>query len=385
MRASKAQHFILFITFGRAISSENTNIVKVWERSKELSKQEDWNRDVRKCETMEVCPENSKNCEDKVKWRKVGQRLKNSAEVVVMDDRTVQQASFNQNLTQTDLDNLKDHYCDMTLIKRRKARCWIFWVPNQCPWENFTEEAWPFSKNCEVKTTNTEDAGSFPRDCSKGPGWKGVLETFVEGDSYKINWASLVKQPACVEQITLIDEKDHQRKRFITTLSDKNLPIEYKKSTCNLKIKMKMFLSDSCFVTNLRVDCENDLDRNGGFLFRPRGDFPDGKADFSTIMIVAIICATVFAVVVVSAITLIILKKKNRLRPEGNQMELNVRYGTYYHGVEYSIARDDNPRYNEDGGNADAFVTDENIYYQLGPDGSCGSVESSQFGGYPGL
>ena len=133
----------------------------------------------------------------------------------------------------------------MTLIKRKlKGDCLILWIPNQCPWEPFSEEAWPNSKDCDVKTINSRDAGSFPRDCSKGPGWNGNLETFVEGDSYKINWASLVKQPACVEQITLINEKDHQRKRFITTLGDTNFPIEYKKSSCDLKIKMKMFLTE---------------------------------------------------------------------------------------------------------------------------------------------
>ena len=74
-----------------------------------------------------------------------------------------------------------------------------------------------------------------------------------------------------------------------------------------------------------------------------------------------------FSVVVVTAITLIILKKKKRQRADKDQVELNDRYGTYYHGFEYSIASDDNPRYNEVGGNADAVVTDENVYYQLGP------------------
>merc|ERR1719239_796086 len=115
-----------------------------------------------------------------------------------MDDRTFHQSSFNHNIQQKDLDNLKDHLCDMTLIKRRNKRCWIFWIPNQCPWEPFMEEAWPFSKDCDVKTINTEDNGSFPADCRMGSGWKGNVETFVEDDSYKINWASLFKRPACV-------------------------------------------------------------------------------------------------------------------------------------------------------------------------------------------
>ena len=38
----------------------------------------------------------------------------------------------------------------------------------------------------------------------------------------------------------------------------------------------------------------------------------------------------------------------------------------YYQGNAYNTAVDNNPRYNEDGGNADAVITDENIYYQLG-------------------
>ena len=67
---------------------------------------------------------------------------------------------------------------------------------------------------------------------------------------------------------------------------------------------------------------------------------------------------------------------------------LLYRYGTYYHGIDYNTATDENPRYNEDGGKTFAVVTDENVYYQLGPDvpgasgGSCESVESGGFGGY---
>ena len=362
---------VLLIAFVRASSSSETNIVNVWERNKELTKQHDWNRDIRQCKIKEVCPEHSKNCEGKVMWEKVGKRLNrlNSTEVIVLDDRTMYQASFKHTLTQRDLVNLKDHLCDMTLIRRNvKKGCLILWIPNQCPWESFTEEAWPYSKDCDVKTINTKDSGSFPRDCSKGPGWNGTLETFVKGDSYKINWTSLVKQPACVEQITLIDEKDHQRKRFITTLVDKNFPIEYKNSTCDLKIKMKMLLTESCFVTNARVKCETDLALS--VEPRLRGEFEDRQASGTST--VAIICATVLVVTVVIAITVIvtvilIVKKKHsveRERPR-EQEERNDLYGTYYHGVVYNIAGDMNQRYNEDGGNADAVVTDQNVYYQL--------------------
>ena len=75
----------------------------------------------------------------------------------------------------------------------------------------------------------------------------------MEDGSYKINWASLFKQPSCVEYLMLIDEQHHQRKRFITTLSDVNFPIEYKKSICELKIKVKMRATESYFVTNARI------------------------------------------------------------------------------------------------------------------------------------
>ena len=68
-------HSILLLVFVRASSSSNANIVDVWERNKEFSKQEDWNRDIRKCKIKEVCPEHSKNCEDKVKWEKIGKKL----------------------------------------------------------------------------------------------------------------------------------------------------------------------------------------------------------------------------------------------------------------------------------------------------------------------
>ena len=114
----RLEHSILLIAIVRASSSRNANIVDVWERSKEFSKQEDWNRDMRECKIKEVCPEHSKNCEDKVKWKKVGKKLKSPAEVIVHDDRTMYQATFNQILIQEDLDKLKDHLCDMTLIRR---------------------------------------------------------------------------------------------------------------------------------------------------------------------------------------------------------------------------------------------------------------------------
>ena len=49
-------------------------------------------------------------------------------------------------------------------------------------------------------------------------------------------------------------------------------------------------------------------------------------------------------------------------REEG---ERNGLYGTYDQGPEYNVAIDRNQRYNEDGGNTHAVVTDHNPYYEM--------------------
>ena len=229
---------------------------------------------------------------------------------------------------------------------------------------------WSSVRGSEVKAVDTKDVGSFPRDCSKGPGWKGNLETFVEGDSYKINWASLFKQPSCVEYLVLIDEQHHQRKRFITTLSDVNFPIEYKKSICELKIKVKMRATESYFVTNARVKCETDLDRYRAFPAEQSDTISAHTA--SSTSNVAIICATVLtvadvgAIAVVATVILIVNKKQVAVQERPREVgERNDLYGTYYQGADYNIAGDNNPRYNEDEGNADAVIIDQNVYFQI--------------------
>ena len=75
------------------------------------------------------------------------------------------------------------------------------------------------------------------------------------------------------------------------------------------------------------------------------------------------------AVVIVVVIVAVVIRRRQRGNPEDStdQKELNDQYGTYYEGVEYNIATEDNPRYNEDGVNDDAVATDANVdyYYQL--------------------
>ena len=138
-------------------------------------------------------------------------------------------------------------------------------------------------------------------------------------------------------------------------------PIEYPKSTCNMKIRISYFHRypgdeilgrpkysvPSCFELNTKVNCEED----------------EVKTDPTIIAIVVIICLT--AVIVVIAV-IVFLKQRgnaNREKPKEHN-ELNDLYGTYYHGVEYNTANDNNPRYNEDG--CGAVVTDANAqYYKL--------------------
>ena len=50
---------------------------------------------------------------------------------------------------------------------------------------------------------------------------------------------------------------------------------------------------------------------------------------------------------------------------KSEERERNRLYGTYYQGSEYNVAIDRNQRYNEDGGNTHAVVTDHNPYYEM--------------------
>ena len=81
---------------------------------------------------------------------------------------------------------------------------------------------------------------------------------------------------------------------------------------------------------------------------------------------IALVCATVVVVALIVALTIsrIVTSKKKSDSGGKPKEELNDLYGTYYQGVEYNNATEQNPRYNEDQG--DAVVTDANpLYYQL--------------------
>ena len=126
-----------------------------------------------------------------------------------------------------------------------------------------------------------------------------------------------------------------------------------------------------CFELNTKVNCE-----------KVRTDAIKPRS------LINIICATILAVAVVISITVIatvilIVRKRQIVEQERTreEQERNDQYGTYYQGVQYNTANDANPRYNEDGGNDDAVVTDENIYYQLAASTTDHNPRHNQNGG----
>ena len=100
--------------------------------------------------------------------------------------------------------------------------------------------------------------------------------------------------------------------------------------------------SPKCFEFDTNVDCEPTTNR------------------------IAIVAITFDVIVVIIVVIMIVKSRKQRdnMANPTKVEDLNNQYGTYYHqGVEYNTANDNNPRYNEDGGNDDAVVTDEYIFY----------------------
>ena len=364
---------------------EETNIVEIWNAKKQDSSYEEWENYVTTCPIQEICPKDSKECtRDKVQWKDMEIQLQNSTEIVIMNDQTYEEATVNYTLKQNDIDELMGYICDLTLIQKHAEGCLILWIANQCPWDEITDdEAYEDTKDCEVKTIGEEDPRFAPDSCAGGAGWKGKWEgTTVEGDSYKINWASLVKEHACVESITLMDEKANLRKKFTTTWSDKTFPIEYKNTTCALTIKIDVWIKTSndpdtanipeadraaaaviprCFLTKIsdKVKCTV-----ASPLSEP--DIEDSNSDNSAkTKNIAIICGTITLVVILVIAARIYISRRQRVAEakEKPNEELNDLYGTYYQGPEYNTATEDNPRYNEDGGNDDAVVIDENTFY----------------------
>ena len=289
----------LLIDGGKAVTKES-NIIDIWESSKDTFKYPTptaWYDTVKTCQIKEVCPEDSENCgDDKIKWRGIADFLKNSVKVKILDNTEYHAVSVRRTLTQKDIDDLKDHICDMTLVKNQQRQdCVILWIQNQCEWEPYAEDI-----TCSHRTINVEDEDNFPDDCSQGMNWKGTLDTFVEGDSCKLNWTSLVKQPACVQYVKLVDQKTKKMKRFMTTWSDQNFPIEYKENFDKIEIYDNW---NSCFETNTKATCETD----------PNNSLNNNDANNSSnTTTIALVCATVVVVALIVALTIsrIVTSKK---------------------------------------------------------------------------
>ena len=167
-----------------------------------------------------------------------------------------------------------------------------------------------------------------------------------------IYWATLVQQPTCVEAVTLIDKKTGMSKEIWTSESEVNFPVEYPKTTCDMKILL--YADRKCFSVDTKVRCEKDGETQ--------------RQETGALEMIGIACAVIFSLAfIIGIVVVVVLRRKSRLGRENSvqKQELNDLYGTYYRGVEYSVATDNNPIYNEDEGNADAVVTDENVYYQL--------------------
>ena len=240
--------------------------------------------------------------------------------------------------------------------------CHVWLTENLCPWMTQAEYMWTNELNyssvedkyeCEPRIVESDpDIGKYPTSCNFGPGWKGTLKTTIEEGRYMIYWATLVQQPTCVEAVTLIDKKTEMSKEFWTSQSEVNFPVEYAKTTCDMKILI--FADWKCFSVDTKVRCEKDGETK--------------TKETGTLEMFGIASAVILSLaVIVGIVVVIVLKRKSKLGRENSvqKQELNNLYGTYYHGVEYSFATDNNPTYNEDEGNADAVVTDENVYYQL--------------------
>ena len=295
---------------------------------------------------------------------------------------------------QVDVEKYKKEICHLAFVGLRRDSCVKFFTQNWCPWFKTPEEhlpIWATNIICETKTLNTPGLDVSPF-CYDGPGWRGILETAMEGGVHHISWKSLVKQPHCGGMVFVRDELTGLQKGFWTTFTEVYFPIENVESTCNLTIKIHYPFPRQnvwkCFTVTAKVGCKNEAmnanishNMSQNNMSQPVSQNnishnishnDTGRNETSTNLGMksgftnATVCATIISVAVIIAITAIVMrwkKKREVVENPREEEELNTMYGTYYQGVEYNTATDDNPRYNEDGGNADAIVIDENTHY----------------------
>ena len=185
------------------------------------------------CDVHELCSDDDRQCKSQWKWKD----LEKERRPVTIIDVTKGHRVDVQDIDQVNLEEYKENICDLAFsIKgESESNCTMLRTQNWCKWKLIgkTENDW-----CEEREVDKADVGRYPTDCEVGPGWNGTLDIAVGRRSYKINWASLVKQPRCVNGVTLVSEVAKLEKFFWTTESDQTLPIEYRTDMCNLKIKI---------------------------------------------------------------------------------------------------------------------------------------------------
>ena len=353
------------------------------------------------CRAEKVCADEAKECGNGVKWKEYLATEFNSTRRVDIIDSYSNVSTVLERVDQEELEKYREDTCDLVLVtydgeedsgrdldgipREGGKNCTIWHTEDQCPWiteseyiaywgynhSSFEEEVTE-SEGCEAKIVGTyPGTGKYPKNCDYGPGWSGArLKTTVEEGRNLIYWASLVKEPSCVVAVTLIDEKAKKSKEIWTTQSDVSFPIEYPKTTCEMKIKI--WARKGCFSVNPYNTCKNETE--SGEESSPTAPTPStqstpptqtGSSPSTTAGIsVAIILPVV---VIVAVIVVTMLRRKSRLvrHISKENQEFNDMYGTYYEGAEDNVAVDNNPMYNQGGGNGDAVITDENVYYQL--------------------
>ena len=292
--------------------------------------------------------------------------LESEDELVIIDLSIDYPREKHTKINQGGLQGYIDNICDLAFVTNRsKSDCVECRTPNRCGWRSVSRKPRDNLYCSSVTPVSLTPTGEVPKDCSVGPGWRGELETSRGQDgTFKLNWASLVQNPRCVYGIQLVDVEANRGKMFWGTFDNFTFPIEYLNSTCHMKIRISYFHDYPkviqsliwegnyteefrCFEVSTKVDCIEV--------------FMDAAS--ITMVIVTIICLAVVIVVGIMFKKQGLCQRGHRETPE-EELELNDLYGTY-DGIEYNTVNEDNPRYNEDGGNDDAVVTDENIYYQL--------------------
>ena len=168
-----------------------------------------------------------------------------------------------------------------------------------------------------------------------------------------------------------MDEKAKLRKKFLSTWNFINFPIEYKNTTCALTVKLDVWtrtykplpvrgnaVIPHCFLTKIPiVKCINRSEPG-----KVSNNNPARNSDVVIVCVTVLITVVVISITVITAVIVLVKRRKEIVIVEKEENNL---YGTYHtQGIEYNLAIDENPRYNEDRENADG---NRNHYIENNP------------------